>query len=301
MDAVDGELVRRRAAARAAGRRAARRCRRPRRGRPRAAARPAPAALTAPGRGGRRRRRPARGRAPPALANRWLMWLLTVAGETTSRSAISALDRPSAISAQDLGLARRQVVRERRPASAGAGAGPPLRAATTWRWTAGSSAASPRATASIAARMSLRAGVLGQVAARARAQRAEHGLVVGVGGERDHARVRPLGRQPARRLDAVAARHPQVHQHDVGLALERPARPPPRRRRRCPTQLDARRAGRAASRGSRARAAGRRPAGRGSVAVTRAATARRGSRRRSGAAERRPPSSSARSRMPVSP
>ena len=65
----------------------------------------------------------------------------------------------------------------------------------------------------------LAAGVLGQIAARARAQRPEHALVVGVGGERDHPHLGMALAQPARRLDPVQPWHAQVHQHDLGLVL----------------------------------------------------------------------------------
>ncbi len=63
------------------------------------------------------------------------------------------------------------------------------------------------------------AGVLGEVAARTGPQRVEDRAVVGVGGEDDDAHVGVLGAQPAGGLDAVAARHAQVHQHDVGRQL----------------------------------------------------------------------------------
>ena len=59
--------------------------------------------------------------------------------------------------------------------------------------------------------------VLGQVAARAGAQRAEHTRIVGVGGQRDRAGA--AGGQPPDRLDAVHPRHPQVHQHDIRVVL----------------------------------------------------------------------------------
>ena len=78
----------------------------------------------------------------------WLTWHFTVAADTTSRSAISVLVRPSAIRREHLDLARREVVR-----ALGCGGAGALTAASTWCWIAGSSAASPRATASTAARI----------------------------------------------------------------------------------------------------------------------------------------------------
>ena len=67
----------------------------------------------------------------------------------------------------------------------------------------------------------LRAGVLGEVAARAGAQGPHDGRLVGVRGERDDARLRAGVGEPLRRLDPVAARHAQVHQHHVGGAGHR--------------------------------------------------------------------------------
>ena len=58
-------------------------------------------------------------------------------------------------------------------------------------------------------------GVRGEIPARARAQGSEDALVVGVGGERDHAHVRVAFAQPAGHLDSIHPRRPQVHQHDV--------------------------------------------------------------------------------------
>ena len=46
----------------------------------------------------------------PVLASRWLTWVLTVASETNSRAAISALDRPVGDAREHLDLARGQPV-----------------------------------------------------------------------------------------------------------------------------------------------------------------------------------------------
>ena len=85
---------------------------------------------------------------------------------------------------------------------------PAPRAPMTWCCTAGSSAASPRATAAIA-RGSPPPGVLGEVAARAGAQRAEDRRLVGVRREGDDARGRPRvgagGGSPRCRRSAASA------------------------------------------------------------------------------------------------
>jgi hypothetical protein len=62
--------------------------------------------------------------------------------------------------------------------------------------------------------------ILEQEAARPRAQRLVDVLVEVEGGEHEHAR--PVGhRDAARGLDAVDARHADVHEHDVGQCLPR--------------------------------------------------------------------------------
>ena len=58
-------------------------------------------------------------------------------------------------------------------------------------------------------------GVLGQVAAGARLQRAEDRLIVSVGREDDDLGLGLGSADPPGRLDAVEPRHPQVHQHDM--------------------------------------------------------------------------------------
>ena len=77
--------------------------------------------------------------------------------------------------------------------------------------------------------------VLEQVAARARLQRADDPRAVGERRQHDHRRLRALGEDAARRLDAVEDRHVEVHQHDVGRQPRGTARRPRRRRRRSPT------------------------------------------------------------------
>src|SRR3954470_10295929 len=62
----------------------------------------------------------------------------------------------------------------------------------------------------------LRRDVLEQVAHRARPHRREHLVLVDEAREDDHARVRPLGANAPDGLDAVDARHDEVHERDVG-------------------------------------------------------------------------------------
>lgn len=57
------------------------------------------------------------------------------------------------------------------------------------------------------------------LAAGADAQRGQHPLVVAVGGGDDDGQVRRLGGEPSGGLDAVQARHAEVHQHHVGVGL----------------------------------------------------------------------------------
>jgi hypothetical protein len=58
-------------------------------------------------------------------------------------------------------------------------------------------------------------GVLGEIAARPGPQRREESVVVGVRGEHDDLGAGVVGADPTGRLDAVAAGHAQIHQHDV--------------------------------------------------------------------------------------
>ena len=57
--------------------------------------------------------------------------------------------------------------------------------------------------------------VLCQVSARARAERVEDRVIVGVGGQHDDLGVGLGLPDPAGGLDAVESRHSQIHQHDV--------------------------------------------------------------------------------------
>ena len=65
------------------------------------------------------------------------------------------------------------------------------------------------------------AGVFGQVAAGAGAQCVDDGAVIGVGGEHEHFDAGVVLAQAAGGLDPVAVRHPEVHQHDVWPQLDR--------------------------------------------------------------------------------
>jgi hypothetical protein len=65
------------------------------------------------------------------------------------------------------------------------------------------------------------AGVFGQVAAGAGAQRVDDGAVIGVCGEHEHFDAGVVFAKAAGGLDAVAVRHPEVHQHDVWPQLDR--------------------------------------------------------------------------------
>ena len=160
---------------------------------------------------------------------------LTVVGLTNRRCAISAFESPRAINS------RTSASRGVSPSgsSAPSGVALPARAAR---------AAAARAARAVRARGEgryyvvlhgrvkggftggdgedrcpdvLGAGVLGQVAARARAKGAEHTLVVGEGGEGDDPRPGHALAQSPRGRDAVHARHPQVHEHHIWLMGER--------------------------------------------------------------------------------
>ncbi len=67
----------------------------------------------------------------------------------------------------------------------------------------------------------LGAGVLGQVAAGAGPQRVDDGAVISVGGEHEHLDVRVVFSEETGGLDAVAAGHAQVHQYDIWVLLGR--------------------------------------------------------------------------------
>ena len=64
-------------------------------------------------------------------------------------------------------------------------------------------------------------GVLEEEAARAGLQCARDELVVVVAGDDQDPRLAARGQDQLRRLDAVEHRHREVHQHDVGVVLER--------------------------------------------------------------------------------
>ena len=65
------------------------------------------------------------------------------------------------------------------------------------------------------------AGVFGEVTASTGAQGVDDGAVVGVGGEHEYFDAGVVVEEAAGGLDAVAAGHPQVHQHDVWPLLDR--------------------------------------------------------------------------------
>ena len=67
----------------------------------------------------------------------------------------------------------------------------------------------------------LPSGVLGEIPARTRPERIEHRPVVGVGGQHHDLDQGLSLAQLAGGLDAVAAGHPQVHQHHVGVKRTR--------------------------------------------------------------------------------
>jgi hypothetical protein len=87
--------------------------------------------------------------------------------------------------------------------------------------TAGSSSATPLATVRTACVSCAGRRGLQQEAARPRAQRLERVLVEVERRDREDAGPRARGEQTARRLDAVHARHPHVHEHDVGMRAQR--------------------------------------------------------------------------------
>jgi hypothetical protein len=112
----------------------------------------------------------------------WLMWVFTVASDTNRAAAISAFDSPAAQRLEQPALHGRVELRV-----AGRHVGD-------------------------RAQDLVRARVLGQEAAGAGRERGEDPGVVGVRGQHDDQGVRPQAAQPLGGLDAVAARHVQVHQ-----------------------------------------------------------------------------------------
>ena len=123
------------------------------------------------------------------------MWLLTVVSLTTSWLAISALDSPWAISVSTSASRAVSPAGNSRRGSAGAG-WPRAAAMTSSRccWTAGSMAAWPLVTCCECVADLGGAGVLGQVAAGAGAERFDDGAVVGVGGQHEYLDARRRGR-----------------------------------------------------------------------------------------------------------
>jgi hypothetical protein len=65
------------------------------------------------------------------------------------------------------------------------------------------------------------AGVFGQVPPGAGAQCVDDGAVIGIGGEHEHLDARVMFAEAAGGLDPVAVRHPEIHQHDVRTQLDR--------------------------------------------------------------------------------
>jgi hypothetical protein len=65
----------------------------------------------------------------------------------------------------------------------------------------------------------LGAGVLGQIAAGARTQRGEDGLVVAVRGEHDNLHLGQVRADATGGLEAVHIGHAQIHEDDVGTVL----------------------------------------------------------------------------------
>ena len=162
----------------------------------------------------------------PSLANARSRWVFTVASPMCSSRPISALVRPRATSRST------SISRAVSDCRRGARIRLTSRAAT-----GGASTVSPRAAARIASASSACGAVLEQVAGRAGLDRAQDVGVGVVGGEHQHRGCRaPRGDRGGGR-DAVAAGHPQVHQHDVGRQSRGQrdrlgARRRPRRRRR---------------------------------------------------------------------
>ena len=147
----------------------------------------------------------------PSLPSRLETWLFTVASATTSAAAISALDRPRGEQPEHLELALGELGELVAVALDGAGS-----RRATWsssrRVTAGESTASPAATAGRRRRARRRGASLSRKPlAPARSASTMYSSRPNV--VRTSTRV---ARQPARRLDAVHARHADVHQHDVG-------------------------------------------------------------------------------------
>ena len=140
-------------------------------------------------------------------------WLRTVFGDSTSRSVMSVFDRPWAISSR---ISRSRSVSSGKAAGSARGARP--------REERPQASRDRRAEDRLARRDGPDRpheldplGTLEQVAAGTGAHRGEHRLVVVVHRQHEDGHVRRRIDDPARRLDAVDARHVHVHQHHVGL------------------------------------------------------------------------------------
>ena len=146
-------------------------------------------------------------------------WVLTVVSETTSSSAISALESPRASELEDLELARGELVEAaRRLGRRRGGARELLDQAPGDRRRQQRLALGHDADPG---HELLGRDVLEQEAAGPGAQRLVDVLVEVEGGQHQHPH-RALaggGDDPARRLDAVELGHADVHEHDVGLEV----------------------------------------------------------------------------------
>src|SRR5215468_9270107 len=139
----------------------------------------------------------------PSLPSTRPTWVLTVASDRYSRRAISALDspRPSRVS-----TSRSRVVSGARAAACPAGAG-----------CAGRDDGVPGEYSPDRGHELRRQRVLEQEPAGSGAQPGVYVLVEVEGGQQDHVGRRFGGADPRGGFDPVQVRHPDVHQHQVGL------------------------------------------------------------------------------------
>ena len=200
-----------------------------------------------------------------------LTWVLAVGGRDDQPVGDLVVGQALADQRDDLALA----VGERgQPLGGAAPRSGRLReanSAISRRVTRGDSSASPAGDRPHRPQQVGRLGVLDQEAAGPGAERLEDVLVELEGGQHDHPRCRPgrVGGDPPGRLEPVDARHPDVHQHHVGLQVARTRSTASLRRRR-PRRPPRCRARRRAARGTRrAPAPGRRRARPGSRGVRR--------------------------------
>ena len=219
------------------------------------------------GRGGRTRsrrpaRRPGRGCARSSLVSSRVTWVLIVASLRPSSCASAALDRPRA--RRRTMSCSRSVSGSKRGRSASRAPHSPSWDSTSRLAIGGASSVSPLATARTASHSRSAAASLRKKPVAPGPQRAQHELVVVVGGDDEDARAAARGEDPPGRLDAVEHRHragPSARRRDGSAAR---ARRPRRRRRPRPSPRG--RAGRPAAPSSRCgRARGRRRARSGSV------------------------------------